>query len=703
MIVFSNPIFEVTSQKLTDRRTSMLNSLAAIPAQNVDAVLAHIIATLETNSNDIPLAMLYKFEKSAGPTVLQLQGFIGLPEGHSLLIGTADIDSSQGLIPDMRRAGSETIFIDYDDRFELADWKGWGSPSKKIAILSITSIHCRFGYLVIGLNPYRPFDDSCRQFVRDLNRMVSIIVSAAIDFGLTQQRQEQLRTDLAFSDLKIRHLVDHASVGMCHVSLDGQMLWANDRYYRLAGKSAVEHATKFSFYDVYLEEDQPKVKAMWDDLVAGVEHVSVEFRLKRLYTSPNGEDEPAQIQILGFPYRDPETGQVKSIMACTTDISRLKWAESFHARSAAEAREAKRQQEAFIDVVSHEMRNPLGAIMHCADAIVAVVEDCQPAEIPAPCQEALHDNAQSAKIVLQCANHQKRILDDVLTLSKLSSMLLSITPVAVEPSSLIDSIMNMFRAELESHSIRHKVVADPSLSDLAIDQVYLDPSRVTQVFINLLTNAIKFVKLSDEPSISIRFGACRSDPRDCFPINMFWAENKQSDDVTNEPEWGSGEHIYLTFTVQDSGIGLQDQDIARIFQRFQQANTKTHVTYGGSGLGLYISKELVEKQGGQIGVSSIPGLGSTFGFYIKTRRTKSQLLTGKAEKHSKSVETPSHQFHVLLVEDNIVNQQVLSKHLRRAGYIVEIANHGIEALEILEKKTFDVVVMDSEVSALRTN
>jgi signal transduction histidine kinase len=105
------------------------------------------------------------------------------------------------------------------------------------------------------------------------------------------------------------------------------------------------------------------------------------------------------------------------------------------------------------------------------------------------------------------------------------------------------------------------------------------------VFINLLTNAIKFVKPSKGPEISIRFGASKLDPRDFFPSNMFWAtEGKQDTDVTNNPEWGTGEEIYITFSVKDSGIGLQDKEIHKIFERFRQANVKTHVKYGGSKL-----------------------------------------------------------------------------------------------------------------------
>ncbi|RMZ67390.1 autoinducer 2 sensor kinase phosphatase luxQ [Pyrenophora seminiperda CCB06] len=700
---FINTVYEVTSQKLAERRTNCLNRLASVPCPSVDAVCSHILATLETNAYDVPMTMLYKMEERAGSNTLKLHGYRALPEAHPLLVDTATIDSEEGLVPDMRRAGTDPVVIDHDERFASISWKGWGVPSEKIVILPIMYASHLFGYLIFGTNPYRPYDETCEQFVRDLNRMVSSIVSYASDAESNKKRQEQLEADLAFSDLKLRHLIDHASVGMCHISLDGYMLWANDHYYQLAGESASDRASDLAFLDAYHDDDRAKAEEVWERLLKGADHITADLRLKRLYTPPTGEPEPAQLQVLAFPYRD-EHGNVASVMACTTDISRLCWAQKFQARLAAEAREAKRQQEAFIDVVSHEMRNPLSAIVHCADAISNAVEECrtQLTDAPSPCLDTLSDNLQSAKIIMQCANHQKRIIDDVLTLSKLDSMLLSITPVAVKPAKLVDSILDIFQVELKTNKITCNVTQDPSLSELDIDHLCFDPSRVTQIFINLLTNAIKFVKSSKEPTISISFGASKSKPRSLFPENMFWAtDGRQDEDVTNNPDWGTGEELYLGFNVQDSGIGLQEKDIHKIFERFRQANVKTHVKYGGSGLGLFISKELTEKQGGEIGVSSILGQGSTFGFYVKTRRVERQPKTVKemfqqAGKH----EAAARQLYVLLVEDNIINQQVLGRQLKKAGCHVSVANHGLEALDALEGQRFDIVLMDLEMPVL---
>jgi hypothetical protein len=101
----------------------------------------------------------------------------------------------------------------------------------------------------------------------------------------------------------------------------------------------------------------------------------------------------------------------------------------------------------------------------------------------------------------------------------------------------------------------------------------------------------------------------------------FFPSRSKREDQTLGHDWGKGEEIYLEFTVQDTGRGLSEDEKKLLFQRFSQASPRTHVTYGGSGLGLFISRELTELQGGEIGVSSEAGKGSTFSFYVKCRRT----------------------------------------------------------------------------------
>jgi len=176
---------------------------------------------------------------------------------------------------------------------------------------------------------------------------------------------------------------------------------------------------------------------------------------------------------------------------------------------------------------------------------------------------------------------------------------------------------------------------------------------------------------------------------------------------------------------------MTEEECRHLFNKFQQANPETSTRYGGTGLGLFISQVLVEKHGGSIGLSSTHGKGSTFAFYVKVRRSAAltpalatsikELSLEKLEKDlvetalvvptSKTPITdkriPTSAYHVLLVEDNIVNQRILQKQLTRAGCIVTVANHGLEALAMLQHtniwadnpsgKHLDVVLLDMQM------
>lgn len=297
----------------------------------------------------------------------------------------------------------------------------------------------------------------------------------------------------------------------------------------------------------------------------------------------------------------------------------------------------------------------------------------------------------------------------------------------------------MFEGELDTNDISMEFRIDNSYADLQVDRVKLDPSRLLQVLINLTTNAIKFTSAQEKRTILVSIGASVERPNGSESgVSYFPSRSKRKDLTTDDAEWGTGDNIFLLFTVQDTGRGLDEKEKTLLFQRFRQASPRTHVQYGGSGLGLFISRELTELQGGEIGVASERGAGSTFAFYIKARKVESKLenslvdekvntvrrrasnsvfilesrrnSSGKAVHRSNTtgqsgrrkstiaaIASPTSppkssldfsKLRVLIVEDNLVNQKVLQKQLKNIGFITEVANHGGEALEILKTSRF---------------
>lgn len=511
---------------------------------------------------------------------------------------------------------------------------------------------------------------------------------------------------------------------------------SNDTWYDI---TRVPRSLEFAenWVDYVLESDMPLVHQMWHDLVDNRKAVSTEFRFRAPWLDRSGVTGETWVLFSAYP-ETHENGRLKSVFGSVTNISSQKWAEGLQKKKMEEAVELKRQQETFIDMTSHEMRNPLSAILQCADEIVNSLTDAKGNKSAARDETLFETNIDAAQTIALCAQHQKRIVDDVLTMSKIDSALLMVTPVDVQPLSVVNRALKMFESELQSADIEMQFKVDDSFEKLGIDWVRFDPSRVMQVLINLTTNAIKFTSTQDKRTILVIIAASPKHPAlDTASTVKYVPRRANRTDMTQGPDWGNGEEVYINFSVQDTGRGLSEEEKKSLFMRFSQASPRTHVQYGGSGLGLFISRELTELQGGEIGVASVPGQGSTFAFFVKARKSKAPAnpsehlpptlgprRTSDGKPGSKKISSTKvrdfavagaqrDQLKVLLVEDNLVNQRVLQKQLTKLDCVVHVANHGREALDKLHNSTFyegklgkpevmdvRVVLMDQEMPVL---
>lgn len=278
-------------------------------------------------------------------------------------------------------------------------------------------------------------------------------------------------------------------------------------------------------------------------------------------------------------------GDVECIVGCFCEISQQKWAEGLQKRRIDDLLEAKRLQESFIDMTSHEMRNPLSAIIHCADSIIGALEQDGKAVVSANADpEAVSTALDAAKTILHCSQHQKRIVDDVLVLSKLNSDLLPVTPIPMDVLKTVKETASMFDAEMKATDITFHFHSETSLQELGIDWVFLDPSRLTQVLINLLTNAIKFTQLEPKREISVRVGASLAKPTG-GKVKYVKSQHDVFKDLFVGPDYEGRETVYLQFAIEDTGRGLTESEMDLLFRRFSQSSPKTHTVYGGSGLG----------------------------------------------------------------------------------------------------------------------
>jgi len=200
---------------------------------------------------------------------------------------------------------------------------------------------------------------------------------------------------------------------------------------------------------------------------------------------------------------------------------------------------------------------------------------------------------------------------------------LSLVPRPTKPKWEFSQALRVFHSEFKAKNIKFHYAMDVSYEEQKVDTVVADLNRMKQVLVNLITNAIKFTsKKNGDRNITVSMGASVERPTSYPPNVIYFSEEKEAFhlDSTMTSEWGSGAAMYLMVAVKDTGIGISKEGQAKLFERFRQATPKTQEKYGGSGLGLFISRKLCTLHGGDIGVSSKEGEGSTFGFFFKVRR-----------------------------------------------------------------------------------
>ncbi|KAF9869623.1 hsp90-like protein [Colletotrichum karsti] len=779
-----NPAFENTRRKINERRMLTLREVGekTAAAKDVRNFWPRVREGLEFNDLDVPFALIYSVKEDtesevssmhsgsiAHPPLLQLEGSLGVPDGHPTALSHLDLKSSdEGFAPYMRQSmtmqGAPIVLSAESGTLptkllEGMEWRGFGDPSKTIVILPVhptTAGESVVGFIVLGTNPRRPYDDDYQLFIHLLSRQLATSMASVVLFeeeikrgqraarlaALDRQELQMelyLRTQEAVeSEYKFSRMAEFAPVGMFIANDKGMINFANDMWWQISRHPRTEDSVNTWMRSVR-DEDRSGVERSWKKLIQEKEAITIEFRFK--CSRQNGVNTiDTWVLLSAFPERN-EDGDLKSIFGCITDISPQKWAEDFQKQRREEAVELKRQQENFIDITSHEMRNPLSAVLQCADEIVNSIAEFKSHQLDKELEVLLDGCTEAASTINLCASHQKRIVDDVLTLSKLDSQLLLVTPVDSHPITIVRHVIKMFESELNTHDIRLEFTIDPAYSSHAVDWVRLDPSRLRQVLINLMTNAIKFTQGREKREIIMRMSASKHISEVIQKgVSFFPTRKEDVKAFTHEKDWGDGEEINLHFSVQDTGPGLRDDEKKLLFQRFSQASPRTHVQYGGSGLGLFISRMLAELQGGQIGVISEKGIGSTFAFYVKCRKTpapnaESPSLSAlnlarplkvqptsapstpppttlpRRPSYRKAVTEGPIPLDVLIVEDNIVNQRVLQKQLKNCGNNTHVANHGGEALDQLKRSRFwsgneaqgfdlSVILMDLEMPVM---
>jgi PAS domain S-box-containing protein len=302
--------------------------------------------------------------------------------------------------------------------------------------------------------------------------------------------------------------------------------------------------------------------------------------------------------------------------------------------------EASRLKSEFLANMSHELRTPLNAIIGFAE----LLHDGQVTPDMPEFRDFMHD-------ILKSGQHLLQLINDVLDLSKVEAGRLEFHPEETSLDQLIAESIGILRPLASQKRVAITCEIDP-----AVNEVFVDRSRFKQVLYNYLSNAIKFTP--DDGRISVRIAA----------------EGEQ----------------HFRVDVTDTGIGIAAADLPRLFIEFNQLEAGAAKKHQGTGLGLALTRRLVEAQGGRVAVTSTPGAGSTFSATLPRRATHGTPLADPRSIPSKRIGAAS----VLVIEDDAADQQAIVQALNQAGFNVETANSRAQALSKLSAQRVDAVTLD---------
>jgi PAS domain S-box-containing protein len=359
-------------------------------------------------------------------------------------------------------------------------------------------------------------------------------------------------------------------------------------------------------------------------------------------TSPNGK-------FLGFVWR-------------FRDITDRKQYETALQEAKEVAESALRVKADFLAMMSHEIRTPINGVLGMTELLASTDLDLE--------QNKFVKSIQTSGEILL------KVINDILDFSKLESQKLLLENLPVDVHGMIADTYTLLSKQAEAKGIKLHYQIDEKTPPYILG----DPIRLRQILLNLTNNAVKFTHTGE--------------------VHLSVSPQIESPQIENG--------LSLLFKVKDSGIGISPTQLQKLFQPFTQASIATARKYGGTGLGLVICQKLVQMMGGNIWAESMANKGSTFSFVIPVSVTdapppeinpfaRKDILHHSTSPMELAAKLP---MHILIAEDNLINQELVLAMFRKMGYAPTIANDGIEAIEALKNNTFDIVFLDVQMPRL---
>lgn len=438
--------------------------------------------------------------------------------------------------------------------------------------------------------------------------------------------------------VKLEKLFNYSKDLICIAGTDGFLNKVNPRFKEVLGFSEKELLST-TFFDIVHELDKSKTVVEIDKIEKG--NIALNFQ-NRLLNKDGGS-----IVINWVGNKDAETGELYAIGRDVTEKVKI-LEELNEAKQIAE--KAVRVKDEFLSNMSHEIRTPLNAIIGFNDLLK---------------QSLLNqEQKKQVEIISNASQNLMVILNDILDVSKLESGVLVLEKQAISIKEIAENVVNLQSQKAKSKGLKLLLSVDQDIPFNVIG----DSTRISQILINLTDNAIKFTN------------------EGCVEIRVMEIARKNNESL-------------VRFCVKDTGVGIDSEKQKLIFDRFSQAESSTTRIFGGTGLGLNISKMIVEMYGGKIELQSELGKGAEFCFEIYFTISASKNLSSVPTTTNNNV-TKLAEKSILVVEDNDLNQLLASSYLKKNGVNVDIAENGAIAVEKLKQNKYDLILMDLQMPVM---
>ncbi len=459
----------------------------------------------------------------------------------------------------------------------------------------------------------------------------------ASDEELAKHEIARQSGDLREAQERFQRAVSGTQDALFEFNLRTGETWYSPRFRQMLGYAVSDQDAEGKI-ETFIHPDDGGIvgKAMGDHLTFGLPY-DVEYRLRKR------DGEWLWVRSRASAERDTEDRPLW-LAGSIRDITDERAGREAMVMARQEAEEASRAKSTFLATMSHEIRTPMNGIIGMTGLLLETGLD-----------RAQRDYAETIRA---SADSLLTILNDILDFSKIEANKLDIEDLELDLRSNVDDVGSIMAFQAAAKSLELVVNVRPEVPQ----RVFGDPQRIRQCLLNLVGNAIKFT-----PSGEVVLEVCSVGRQDGRAL--------------------------VHFEVRDTGIGIPQESLDRLFQPFTQADSSTTRRFGGTGLGLSIVRKLVEMMGGQVGAHSEPGKGSTFWFTLPLETAD----MGGAELPRDPVTIDR---RVLLVDDSATNRQVIASQLKHAGYEVATAASATQALTILRSpgpKPFDAVVLDYQM------